>query len=110
MNQGIGEGRTREDHSNVSNQLYAAYAEGRDLRDLVAVIGEEALTERDLKYLEFAERFESEFANQEKDEDRSIEETLDIGWDLLSIIPERELKRINPRILEKYHPSRRENG
>jgi len=102
MNQGIGEERTREDHSSVSNQLYAAYAEGRDLRDLVAVVGEEALTERDQKFLEFAERFEGEFINQGVDEDRSIEDTLTIGWDLLSILPERELKRIDPKYIEKY--------
>ncbi len=102
MNQGIGEGRTREDHSSVSNQLYAAYAEGRDLRDLVAVVGEEALTERDKKFLEFAERFEDEFINQGMDEDRTIEDTLSIGWELLSILPERELKRIDPEYIEKY--------
>jgi V/A-type H+-transporting ATPase subunit B len=110
MNQGIGEDRTREDHFGLSNQLYAGYAEGRDLRDLVAVVGEEALTERDRRYLEFAERFESEFANQEWDEDRSIEETLELGWELLSILPERELKRIDPKILEKYHPEHRKDG
>jgi len=102
MNQGIGEDRTREDHSSVSNQLYAAYAEGRDLRDLVAVVGEEALSERDKKFLEFAERFEDEFINQGTDEDRTIEGTLSIGWELLSILPERELKRIDPKYIEKY--------
>jgi V/A-type H+-transporting ATPase subunit B len=105
MKEGIGKGRTREDHSAVSNQMYAGYAEGRDLRDLVAVVGEEALTERDQKFLEFAERFESEFINQRVDEDRSIDETLDLGWDLLSILDERELKRISPEFIEKYHPA-----
>jgi V/A-type H+-transporting ATPase subunit B len=104
MKGGIGEGRTREDHANVSDQLYAAYAEGRDLRDLVAVVGEEALTEKDRKYLEFADRFEREFVSQGKDEDRPIEKTLDIGWDLLSILPERELKRIKEEFIKKYHP------
>jgi len=104
MNQGIGKGRTREDHRDVSNQMYAGYAEGRDLRDLVAVVGEEALSERDQKFLEFAERFESEFINQDVDEDRSIEDTLDMGWDLLSTLPERELKRIDPKFIKKYHP------
>ncbi|MBN2014839.1 MAG: V-type ATP synthase subunit B [Candidatus Altiarchaeota archaeon] len=103
MNQGIGEGRTRADHRDVSNQMYAMYAEGRDLRDLVAVVGEEALSERDQKFLEFAERFESEFINQGTDDDRSIQDTLTLGWDLLSIIPERELKRINPKFIEKYY-------
>jgi len=102
MNQGIGEDRTREDHSSVSNQLYAAYAEGRDLRDLVAVVGEEALSDRDKKFLEFAERFEDEFINQGTDEDRTIQGTLSIGWELLSILPERELKRIDPKYIEKY--------
>lgn len=107
MQGGIGKGRTREDHSDVSNQLYAAYAEGRDLRDLVAVVGEESLTEKDQKFLEFAERFEAEFVSQEKDDNRSIEDTLQIGWDLLSILPERELKRIDPKFIEKYHPDKK---
>jgi V/A-type H+-transporting ATPase subunit B len=107
MQEGIGKGRTREDHSGVSNQLYAAYAEGRDLRDLVAVVGEEALTERDKTFLKFAERFESEFVNQRKDDDRTIEETLKIGWDLLSILPERGLKRISLDIIKKYLPKRK---
>jgi V/A-type H+-transporting ATPase subunit B len=105
MKGGIGEGHTREDHSNVSDQLYSAYAEGRDLRDLVAIVGEEALTERDRRYLEFADRFEREFVTQGKDENRSIERTLEIGWDLLSILPERELKRIADRYIKKYHPA-----
>jgi len=104
MHSGIGSGRTREDHDGVSNQLYAAYAEGRDLRDMVAVVGEEALTHRDKKYLEFSERFEGEFISQKKDEERSIEETLSLGWDLISILPERELKRIDPELLKKYYP------
>jgi V/A-type H+-transporting ATPase subunit B len=105
MKGGIGEGRTREDHSNVSDQLYSAYAEGRDLRDLVAVVGEEALTERDRKHLEFADEFEKQFVKQDKDEDRSIERTLEISWDLLSILPERDLKRIKDDFIEKYHPA-----
>lgn len=105
MKGGIGEGRTREDHANVSDQLYSAYAEGRGMRDLVAVVGEESLTEKDRKYLEFADRFEKEFVNQGKDEDRSIERTLEIGWNLLSILPERELKRIKDEFVEKYHPA-----
>lgn len=105
MKGGIGKGRTREDHANVSDQLYSAYAEGRDLRDLVAVVGEEALTSKDRKCLEFADRFEKEFVNQGRDEDRSIERTLEIGWDLLSILPERELKRISSDFIDKYHPA-----
>ena len=104
MARGIGEGRTREDHAQVSDQLYAAYAEGCDLRDLVAIVGEEALTDRDRAYLKFADEFESRFVSQGKDEDRSIEETLTIGWNLLSIIPRAELKKIDPKYIEKYYP------
>lgn len=107
MNEGIGEGRTREDHSGVSNQLYAGYAEGRDMRDLVAVVGEEALTTRDRRFLEFADEFEKRFVTQSRNEDRSIEETLDLGWDLLSTLPEGELKRIDEHIIKKYHPNHR---
>ena len=102
MKDGIGKGKTREDHSDVSNQLYAAYAEGRDLRALVAVVGEEALTERDRKYLEFADAFEQRFVNQGRDEDRPIERTLDLGWELLSMLPEDELTRVDPKFLSKY--------
>ncbi|MGM0405198.1 MAG: V-type ATP synthase subunit B [Thermoplasmatota archaeon] len=104
MQQGIGEERTREDHSDVSNQLYAAYAEGRELRDLVAVVGEEALSERDRTYLEFADEFEERFIGQGGDEDRTIDETLDLAWDLLTIIPKRDLKRIDEKFIEKYYP------
>ncbi len=104
MRGGIGKGRTREDHREWSDQLYSAYAEGRELRDLVAVVGEEALTEKDKKYLEVADRFEREFIAQSRDEDRSIETTLDIGWDLLSTLPEKELKRIKTETIQKYHP------
>ncbi|MCD6247908.1 MAG: ATP synthase subunit B [Hadesarchaea archaeon] len=105
MKDGIGKGRTREDHEDLANQLYAAYAEGRDLRSLVAVVGEEALTQRDRRYLEFADKFEREFVNQGRRENRSLEQTLDLGWELLSILPERELKRIDPKLIAKYHPS-----
>ncbi|MEM2978614.1 MAG: V-type ATP synthase subunit B [Candidatus Hadarchaeales archaeon] len=102
MKDGIGKGKTREDHSDVSNQLYAAYAEGRDLRALVAVVGEEALTERDKKYLEFADAFERRFVNQGRDEDRSIDRTLDLGWELLGMLPEDELTRVDPKFISKY--------
>ena len=104
MNQGIGENRTREDHSGVSDQCYAAYAEGRDVRNLVAVVGEEALTERDRRFLKFADAFEKEFVIQDRDENRSIEETLDLGWRLLTILEEGELKRIDEEHIKKYHP------
>jgi len=102
MKDGIGKGHTREDHSDVSNQLYAAYAEGKDLRALVAVVGEEALTERDRSYLGFADRFEREFVNQRRDEDRTIETTIDLGWELLRTLPTAELKRVDPKFIEKY--------
>jgi V/A-type H+-transporting ATPase subunit B len=105
MNQGIGEDKTREDHLGVSDQCYAAYAEGRDVRNLVAVVGEEALTERDKKYLEFAANFENEFVVQGKDENRTIKQTLDTGWKLLSLLPESELKRIDDEHIKKYHPN-----
>ncbi len=103
MDRGIGEGHTREDHADVSNQLYAAYAEGNDLRDLVAIVGEDALSERDQKFLRFADEFEKRFIAQDKHEDRTIEQTLNIGWELLSIIPKAELKKIDEKYIKKYH-------
>jgi len=105
MSGGIGPERTREDHSGVSDQLYSAYAEGRDLRDLMAVVGEEALTERDRKFLTFADDFEAQFITQSRDEDRTIQETLDLGWKLLSVLPEAELKRVRAEHIPKYHPA-----
>ncbi len=110
MKGGIGGERTREDHANVSDQLYSAYAEGRDLRNLVAIVGEEALTDRDKRFLEFSDRFEKEFVTQDRGEDRSIERTLEIGWRLLSILPERELKRISSDYIKKYHPGFKERA
>ena len=104
MQHGIGPDRTREDHMDVSNQLYAAYAEGNRLRDLVAVVGEEALTDRDQSYLKFAAAFEDRFIAQGEDEDRSIEDTLDLAWELFTIIPQRELKRIEEKWIDKYYP------
>jgi V/A-type H+-transporting ATPase subunit B len=108
MSGGIGEERTREDHSGVSDQLYSAYSEGRDLRDLMAVVGEEALTERDRKYLAFADEFENRFVTETKDEDRTIQETLDLGWELLSLLPEAELKRVRAEHIPKYHPAHKQ--
>lgn len=108
MSGGIGPERTREDHSGVSDQLYSAYAEGRDLRDLMAVVGEEALTERDRKFLTFADDFESKFITQSRDEDRTIQETLDLGWELMSLLPEAELKRVRAEHIPKYHPDHKE--
>jgi len=103
MNQGIGEGKTRGDHRGVADQLYAFYAEGVDLRRLVAIIGEEALSETDRLYLKFADEFEEAFQNQ-GEENRDIEETLEIGWNLLSILPSTELKRIKLEYIEKFYP------
>jgi V/A-type H+-transporting ATPase subunit B len=103
MDDGIGEGLTRADHADVSDQMYAAYAEGEDLRDLVNIVGREALSERDNKFLDFADRFEAEFVDQGFDTNRSIEETLEIGWDLLSMLPKTELNRIDEELIEEHY-------
>jgi V/A-type H+-transporting ATPase subunit B len=103
MNEGIGEGRTRADHLGVSDQCYSGYAEGRDVRSLVAVVGEEALSERDRLNLKFAEVFEERFVTQGADENRTIEQTLDLGWELLSMFPEGELKRIDEKYVKQYY-------
>src|SRR6267378_4095053 len=108
MKEGIGKGRTREDHREVSDQLYYAYAEGRSFRDLVAVVGEEALSARDKLYLTFAENFERRFVSQGVYENRDIDATLDLGWGLLSALPETELKRIDPETIKKWHPKYRD--
>jgi V/A-type H+/Na+-transporting ATPase subunit B len=102
MNQGIGKGQTREDHRSLADQLYATYAQGKDARSLSAIVGEEALSDIDRKYLKIANNFERKFVNQGVDENRSIEQTLSIGWELLSEIPESELKRIKPEFIAKY--------
>jgi len=101
MPKGIGPGKTREDHSDVSNQLYSAYARAQDIRALALIIGEENLSSIDRRYLKFADEFENKFINQGEYENRSIYETLDIAWDILSILPEEELTRIRRPILEK---------
>ncbi len=103
MNLGIGNGKTREDHKQVSDQLYAFYAEGKDLRGLVAIVGEESLSERERRILKFAADFEARFVKQGRNEDRDIERTLDIGWQLLSQIPENELTRISPELRKKHY-------
>jgi len=99
---GIGKGKTREDHSDVLNQLFAAYARGREARELVTVLGESALTKTDLIFVRFADEFEDRFVRQGIEENRTIEQTLDIGWELLSMIPVEELKRIRPQFIDKY--------
>ncbi len=102
MNQGIGAGRTREDHRGVADQLYSAYANGKDLRSLSAIVGEEALGANDRTYLKFADMFESRYVNQDRNEDRTIEETLDLGWELLSVLPEQDMKRVKTAHIETY--------
>ncbi|MCP1110984.1 V/A-type H+-transporting ATPase subunit B [Lachnospiraceae bacterium PF1-21] len=100
---GIGEGKTRADHSNVMNQLFAAYARGKEAKELMVILGEAALTEMDIKYAHFADAFEKEYVSQGYDTDRSIEETMDIGWELLRMLPRSELKRIDEKYLDMYY-------
>ncbi len=102
MDQGVGKESTREDHDELADQLYSFYAEGRDLRGLVAIVGEEALSDSDKRKLDFAEKFEETFVEQGKNEERSIEESLDMGWELLEDFPEDELHRISPELKEEY--------
>ena len=106
MKDGIGEGMTREDHKDVSSQLFAAYSKVKNIRNLASIIGEEELSSSDKLYLEFGERFEKDFMSQGEFANRSIEETLAIGWRLLSILPEHELYRINPKYIAKYLPKK----
>lgn len=108
MNLGIGKGLTREDHKKVSDMMYSGYAEGVDLRGLVAIVGKDALSERDQKFLEFADDFENRFVRQGADEDRTIAQTLDIGWNMFVQLPESELeKRIDRDLIKTYHPNYR---
>ena len=103
MNAGIGREKTREDHRQVSDQVYAAYAEGRDLRSLSAIVGEEALSERDRRYLKFAEEFENKLVKQGMHENRDIETTLRMAWSLLSSLPEETLTRVSGEFRQKYY-------
>ena len=111
MNAGIGEGQTREDHKQLSDQLYAAYAEGVDLRGLVAIVGKEALSERDQRLLEFGDDFENRFVRQGRENDRHIgDDTLELGWDMISALPESALTRIDKKIMSQYHPAYRDKS
>lgn len=101
---GIGEGKTREDHAGLSNQLFAAYARGKEAEELAVILGEAALSEADKVFLKFASAFEQEFVNQDYNEDRSIEETLNLGWKLISMLPKAELKRVSEEEIAKYMP------
>jgi V/A-type H+-transporting ATPase subunit B len=100
---GIGEGKTREDHADIFNQLYAAYARGKEVQELAVILGEAALTDLDKVYFRFAEEFEAKYISQGEYENRTIEETLDLGWKLLSIFPREELKRVRDEFLDKYY-------
>ena len=101
---GIGAGNTREDHAGTMNQLFAAYSAGKQAKELMSILGEAALSPTDLLYARFAEEFEKKYVGQGFEENRSIQETLAIGWDLLSILPETELKRIKQEHIDKYLP------
>ncbi|MGN0362831.1 MAG: V-type ATP synthase subunit B [Bilifractor sp.] len=101
---GIGEGKTRKDHAATMNQLFAAYARGKDAKELMTILGEAALTDIDLLYAKFADAFEQKYVSQGYDTNRSIEETLDIGWSLLRMLPRSELKRIPDAMLDEYYP------
>ena len=103
---GTGEGKTREDHSGTMNQLFAAYATGKENKELMSILGEAALSPTDLLYAKFADEFEKRYVSQGVDENRSIEETLNLGWELLSILPKGELKRIKPEFIDKYLPKK----
>ena len=100
---GIGEGKTRKDHKNTMNQLFAAYSRGKDAKELMTILGEAALSETDLLYANFAEKFEERYVNQGYRTNRDIEETLDIGWELLRLLPRSELKRISDELLDEYY-------
>jgi len=107
---GIGQGKTREDHSGVLNQLFAFYARGREVRELALILGESALTDVDKAYLKFVDEFEKKFVNQGYFEDRAIEQTLDLGWQLLSILPKEEMKRLKEEHIQKYLKGISENS
>ena len=107
-NKGIGAGRTREDHADTMNQLFAAYSRGKDAKELAVILGDAALSEVDKLYAKFSDAFEEKYISQGYDTNRSIEETLDLGWELLSILPITELKRIRTQYIEKYLPKQGE--
>lgn len=99
---GIGKGKTREDHADTMNQLFAAYAKGKENLELVAILGEAALSDVDLMYAKFSQEFERRYVSQGYETDRTIEETLNLGWELLRLLPKSELKRIKDEYIEKY--------
>ena len=105
---GIGKGKTREDHADTMNQLFAAYARGKQAKELAVILGEAALSDTDKLFAKFADEFETRYVSQGENEDRSIEETLNLGWELLTILPKTELKRIRDEYIEKYLPKKGE--
>ncbi|EEX47604.1 MULTISPECIES: V-type ATP synthase subunit B [Jonquetella] len=108
---GIGKGKTREDHADLMNQLFAAYARGKEAKELAVILGEGALSEEDKAFAQFAGRFEDEYVRQGEYENRTVEETLKLGWELLTIVPEKELKRVRDAWIEKYlRPLKESNG
>ncbi len=102
---GIGKGKTREDHADTMNQLFAAYARGKEAKELSVILGEAALSDADKLYAKFSDAFEAEYVSQGFETNRTIEETLDLGWKLLAILPKAELKRIRDEYIEKYLPA-----
>jgi V/A-type H+-transporting ATPase subunit B len=105
---GIGKGKTREDHADTMNQLFAAYARGKEAKELAVILGEAALSDTDKLFAKFADEFENRYVSQGENEDRSIEDTLTLGWELLTILPKVELKRIRDEYIEKYLPEKGE--
>ena len=103
---GIGEGKTRKDHADTMNQLFAIYSRGKECKELMAILGEAALSETDLIYAKFADEFEKKYVSQGFDADRSIDETLDIGWELLRLLPRAELKRIHDEFLDEWYDTK----
>lgn len=103
---GIGEGKTREDHSGTMNQLFAAYSRGKEAKELMTILGEAALSDDDKLFAKFSDEFERRYVSQGNETNRSIQDTLDLGWELLSILPRAELKRIKPELIEKYMPKK----
>ena len=104
MKDGIGEGYTREDHQDLANQLFSAYAKVGEARNLASVIGEDELSPIDKQYLKFGEEFEHRYIGQGPTENRTIQDTLDLGWELLGLLPKEELDRIDTKLIDKYYP------
>jgi V/A-type H+-transporting ATPase subunit B len=104
MKDGIGKGMTREDHKDLASQLFAAYSKAKSVRNLASIIGEEELSGLDKKYMAFGDAFEADFLIQKETENRSIEQTLDLGWKTLKVLPRDELYRVREELIEKYLP------